>query len=63
MSSHASGAEPEAALDARRPEIEVMLDELERSNGHVLPALHAAEAALQSTFDQLREPRAERVAG
>lgn len=58
-----SDAELNAELEKRRPELEALLDELERSNERTLKALDDAEAALQETLAHFRKPRAERVAG
>ena len=58
-----SDAELEAELEKRQPEIEALLDELERSNEQTLKALDEAEAALQETLAYFKKPRAERVAG
>lgn len=63
VAGHVSDAEFEAALEARRPEIEALLGELERSNERALRALDEAEATVQATLDHLRKPRAERVSG
>lgn len=58
-----SDAELEAELEKHRPEIEALLDELERRNAQTLKALDEAEAALQETLAYFRKPRGERVAG